>query len=78
MRNWRKPSHLPENKGFKAQLDAEGWATNAFTVNLTLHLDKLKGAPDPTNHGFRNYFNAAKFFPKAAPYDKHYASLPLQ
>ncbi|MFP6894167.1 MAG: DUF1592 domain-containing protein, partial [Opitutales bacterium] len=41
-----------------------------------LHLDKLKGAPDPTDHGFRNFFSAVKFFDKAAPYHKHYAGLP--
>jgi hypothetical protein len=66
---------LPENKGFKAQLDQRG-GRERFYRQLDLHLDKLKGAPDPTDFGFRNYFNAAKFFPKAAPYDKHYAGLP--
>ncbi len=66
---------LPENKGFKAQLDLRGGRERLYR-QLDLHLDKLKGVPDPTDFGFKSYFNAAKFFPKAAPYDKHYASLP--
>ncbi len=66
---------LPENKGFQAQLDLKG-GRERFYRQLDLHLDKLKGAPDPQDHGFKNYFHAAKFFPKAAPYDQHYASLP--
>ena len=66
---------LPENEGFGAQLDLRG-GRERFYRQLDLHLDKLKGAPDPTDFGFGNYFNAAKFFPKGAPYDKHYAGLP--
>ena len=66
---------LPENKGFKAQVGATG-GREQFYRQLDRHVSKLEGAPDPKDHGFRNFFGAAKFFPKAAPYDKHYAGLP--
>ena len=66
---------LPENNGFDAQVGAKGGRLNFFR-NLDIHLHKLKGAPDPTEFGFRNYFSAAKFYDKAAPYHKHYAGLP--
>jgi hypothetical protein len=66
---------LPENKDFEAQVGAKGGRLN-FYRQIDRHLNKLKGAPDPTDFGFRNFFNAAKFFDKAAPYHKHYAGLP--
>ena len=66
---------LPENKGFKAQLGVRG-GREQFYRQLDRHVSKLKGAPNPKDYGFGNFFNAAKFFPKAAPYDKHYAGLP--
>ena len=66
---------LPENKGFEAQLGTKGNRMQLYR-KIGPHLKKLKGAPDPKDFGFGNYFAAAKFFPKAAPYDKHYAGLP--
>ena len=66
---------LPENKGFKAQLGLKGGREQVYR-QLDRHVSKLKGAPNPKDYGFGNFSNAAKFFPKAAPYDKHYASLP--
>ena len=66
---------LPENKGFEAQMGTRGNRLQLYR-KIDLNLKKLKGAPDPTDFGFKNYFSAAKFFPKAAPYDKHYAGLP--
>ena len=66
---------LPENKDFEAQLDLKGGRLRLYR-HIDLHLNKLKGAPDPKDYGFRNFFNAAKFFNKAAPYHKHYAGLP--
>ena len=69
---------LPENKDFKAQLAQRGLKLSQGTLyrHIDNHLDKLKEAPDPTEHGFNNFFNAVKFFDKAAPYHKHYAGLP--
>ena len=66
---------LPENKGFKAKLGVRG-GREQFYRQLDRHVGKLKGAPNPKDHGFGGFFGAAKFFPKAAPYDKHYAGLP--
>ena len=71
----QKALALPANKGFKARLKLKG-GREQFYRQLDQHRGKLKGAPDPKDFGFRNYFGAAKFFPKAAPYDKHYAGLP--
>ncbi|MGB1130626.1 MAG: DUF1587 domain-containing protein, partial [Haloferula sp.] len=74
----QKVLKLPENKGFEARVVAKGAKGGRLNLyrQLDLHLDKLKGAPDPAKHGFKNYFNAAKFFDKAAPYHKHYVGLP--
>ena len=66
---------LPENKDFKAQVGAKGGRLN-FYRRMDIHVRKLKGAPDLKDYGFRSFFNAAKFFDKAAPYHKHYAGLP--
>ena len=66
---------LPENKDFEAQMGTRGNRLQLYR-KMDLNLDKFSSAPDPKDFGFPNYFNAAKFFPKAAPYDKHYASLP--
>ena len=66
---------LPENKDFEAQMGTRGNRLQLYR-KMDVNLDKLSSAPDPKDFGFPNYFNAAKFFPKAAPYDKHYASLP--
>ena len=66
---------LPENQGFKAKLGVRG-GREQFYRQLDRHVSNLKGAPNPKDFGFRNYFDAAKFYPKAAPYDKHYAGLP--
>lgn len=66
---------LPDNKGFKVQVGAKG-GREQFYRQLDRHVSRLKGAPNPKDHGFGNFFAAAKFFPKAAPYDKHYAGLP--
>ena len=75
MRNCRKPS-LPENKGFKAELGVRG-GREQFYRQLDHHINKLKGAPNPKDFGFGNFFNAAKFYPKSAPYDKHYVVYPI-
>ncbi|MBB65615.1 MAG: hypothetical protein CMO81_11195 [Waddliaceae bacterium] len=66
---------LPENKNFEAQMGTKGNRLQLYR-KIDRHLKKLKGAPDPKDHGFKTYFSAANFFPKAAPYDKHYAGLP--
>ena len=66
---------LPENKGFEAQMGTKGNRGQLYR-KIGPHLKKLKGAPNPKDFGFPNYGHAAKFFPKAAPYDKHYAGLP--
>ena len=66
---------LPENKDLVAQLDLRGGPDRLYR-QIDTHLDKLKGAPNPKDHGFGNFFNAAKFLDKASPYHKHYASLP--
>jgi len=66
----------PENKNFEAQVAAKGKGRLNLYRAIEPHLHKLKGAPDPTDFGFNNYFSAAKFFDKSAPYHKHYAGLP--
>ena len=66
---------LPENKGFKAKLGVRG-GREQFYRQLDQHKSKLKGAPNPKDFGFGNFFSAAKFYPKSAPYDKHYVGLP--
>ena len=66
---------LPENKGFKAEHGVRG-GREQFYRQLDQHKSKLKGAPNPKDFGFGNFFNAAKFYPKSAPYDKHYVGLP--
>ena len=71
----QKALALPENKDFKTQLDLRGGNERLYR-QIDLHLDKLKGAPNPKDHGFGNFFNAVKFLDKAAPYHKHYAGLP--
>jgi len=71
----QKALALPENKGFKAELGVRG-GREQFYRQLDSHINKLKGAPNPKDFGFGNFFNAAKFFPKSAPYDKHYVGLP--
>jgi len=65
----------PENKGFEAQMGTRGNREQLYR-KMDVNRKKLKGAPNPRDHGFPNYGHAAKFFPKAAPYDKHYAGLP--
>ena len=72
----QKALALPENQGFVAELDLKGGPTRLYRI-LDLHVDKLKGVPNPKDFGFKNFFNAVKFFDKAAPYHKHYAGLPL-
>jgi mono/diheme cytochrome c family protein len=66
---------LPENKGFEAQMGTKGNRLQLYR-KIDGHLEKLKGAPNPKDFGFKSFFGAAKFFPKAAPYDKHYVGLP--
>ena len=66
---------LPENKDFEAQMGTRGNRLQLYR-KIDLHRDKLTGAPNPKDHGFPNYFHAAKFFPKYAAYSKHYAGLP--
>jgi len=65
----------PENKGFEARLGTKGNRGQLYRA-IGPHLKKLKGAPNPRDHGFPDFGHAAKFFPKSAPYDKHYAGLP--
>lgn len=71
----QKALALPENKDLVAQLDLRG-APDRLYRQIDTHLDKLKGAPNPKDHGFGNFFNAVKFLDKATPYHKHYAGLP--
>lgn len=71
----QKAFALPENKNFKTQLKLRGGREQIYR-QIDLHLDKLKGAPNPKDHGFGNFFSAVKFFDKATPYHKHYAGLP--
>ena len=66
---------LPENKDFEAQMGTRGNRLQLYR-KIDLNLDKLTSAPNPKDHGFPNYFHAAKFFPKYASYGKHYAGLP--
>ena len=66
---------LPANKGFEGRMGTKGNRGQLYR-KIGPHLKKLKGAPDPKDFGFNNYFSAAKFFPKYASYGKHYASLP--
>ena len=66
---------LPENKGFEAQIGTKGNRGQLYRA-IGPHLKKLKGAPNPKDHGFPNFFHAAKFFPQFASYSKHYAGLP--
>ena len=66
---------LPENKDLMAQLDLRGGRDRLYR-QIDLHLEKLKEAPNPKDHGFGNFFSAVKFFDKATPYHKHYAGLP--
>ena len=66
---------LPENQGFEAQLGTKG-NRNQLYRKMDLHRGKLKAAPNPKDHGFPNFFHAAKYFPQFAPYSKHYADLP--
>jgi hypothetical protein len=66
---------LPENKGFEARLGTKGSRGQLYR-KIGPHLKKLKGAPNPRDHGFPNFGHAAKFFPKYASYSKHYADLP--
>ena len=66
---------LPENKGFEARLGTKGNREQLYRI-IGPHLKKLKGAPNPRDHGFPNFGHAAKFFPKYASYSKHYANLP--
>ena len=66
---------LPENKGFEARMGTKGNRGQLYR-KIGPHLKKLKGAPNPRDHGFPNYGHAAKFFPKYASYSKHYADLP--
>ncbi|MDA7879911.1 DUF1592 domain-containing protein [Mariniblastus sp.] len=66
---------LPENKGFEARLGTKGNRGQLYR-KIGPHLKKLKGAPNPRDHGFPNFSHAAKFFPKYASYSKHYADLP--
>ena len=65
----QKALALPENKGFKAKIGVRG-GREQFYRQLDQHKSKLKGAPNPKDFGFGNFFNAAKFYPKSAPYDK--------
>ena len=71
----QKALALPENNGFKAELGVRG-GREQFYRQLDSHIKKLKGAPNPKDFGFPNFFGAAKFYPKSAPYDKHYVGLP--
>ena len=66
---------LPENKGFEAQLGTKGNRKQLYRA-IAPHLKKLKGAPNPKDHGFPNFSHAAKFYPQFASYSKHYAELP--
>ena len=66
---------LPENKGFEARMGTRGNRGQLYR-KIGPHLKKLKGAPNPRDHGFPNFGHAAKFFPKYASYSKHYADLP--
>ncbi|HIF67009.1 MAG TPA: DUF1592 domain-containing protein [Acidimicrobiia bacterium] len=66
---------LPENKGFEAQMGTRGNRLQLYR-KMDVNRKKLKGAPNPKDHGFPSYFHAAKFFPKYASYSKHYADLP--
>jgi len=66
---------LPENKNFEAQMGTRGNRMQLYR-KMDVHRKKLKGAPNPKDFGFPNYFHAAKFFPKYASYGKHYAGLP--
>ena len=66
---------LPENKGFEARMGTKGNRGQLYR-KIGPHLKKLKGAPNPRDHGFPNFGHAAKFFPKYASYSKHYADLP--
>ena len=65
----------PENKGFEARMGTRGNRGQLYR-KIGPHLKKLKGAPNPRDHGFPNFGHAAKFFPKYASYSKHYADLP--
>ncbi len=68
---------LPENAGFEKLIGGKKALSNQLLYRkIDLHLDKLKGAPNPADHGFGNFFNAVKFYDKATPYHKHYAGLP--
>ena len=66
---------LPENKNFEAQMGTRGNRLQLYR-KIDLNLDKLTSAPNPKDHGFPNYFHAAKFFPKYSSYSQHYAGLP--
>jgi hypothetical protein len=66
---------LPENKDFEAQMGTRGNRLQLYR-KIDLNLDKLTSAPNPKDHGFPNYFHAAKFFPKYSSYSQHYAGLP--
>ena len=66
---------LPENKGFEARMGTKGNRGQLYR-KMDVNRKKLKGAPNPKDHGFPNYGHAAKFFPKYASYSKHYADLP--
>ena len=65
----------PENKDFEAQLGTKGNRGQLYRA-IGPHLKKLKGAPNPKDHGFPNFGHAAKFYPQFASYSKHYADLP--
>jgi hypothetical protein len=71
----QKALALPENKDLVDQLDIRGGPDRLYR-QIDTHLDKLKGAPNPKDHGFGNFFSAVKFLDKASPYHKHYAGLP--
>jgi hypothetical protein len=71
----QKALALSDNKGLKAKLGVRG-GREQFYRQLDQHKSKLKGAPNPKDFGFGNFFNAARFYPKSAPYDKHYVGLP--
>ena len=66
---------LPENQGFEAKLGTRGNRSQLYRA-IGPHLKKLKGAPNPKDHGFTSFGHAAKFFPKYASYSKHYVDLP--
>jgi hypothetical protein len=66
---------LPENQGFEAKLGTRGNRSQLYRA-IGPHLKKLKGAPNPKDHGFPSFTHAAKYFPQFAPYSKHYADLP--